>query len=144
MQVRLAGAPPKFATFRKLVDAKRWAQEVEVELREKRAFGRNLSSKRTLSQAIDRFEADYLGKLAESGRRARQLHLDYWRERFGHFRLVTLTSDLFAKAAGELAGEGRSGAGLRRPAMITDFLLASVHHVLVFGLGGFILVAIAC
>lgn len=50
VQVRLAGAPPKFATFRKLVDAKRWAQEVEVELREKRAFGRNLSSKRTLSQ----------------------------------------------------------------------------------------------
>ena len=123
VQVRLAGTPPKFATFRKLADAKRWAQEVEVELREKRAFGRNLSSKRTLSQAIDRFEADYLGKLAESGRRARQLHLDYWRERFGHFRLVTLTSDLFAKAAGELAGEGRSGATVNR-------YLATVARVL--------------
>ena len=121
--VRLAGASPQVATFASLKKAKQWAQEREVEIREKRQFGRALTSKRTLAEAIDRFTTENLERLALSGRRNRAAHLAHWRERLGHFRLVSLTPDHFATVSAELE---RGGAG---PATVNRYL-AAVARVL--------------
>lgn len=114
VSVRLAGAPSQLATFSSLKKAKQWGQEREVEIREQRQFGRSLSSKRTLADAVDRFVAEYMERLAVSGRRNRTLHLQFWRQRLGHVRLISLTPDHFAKASAELEAGGTGPATVNR------------------------------
>ncbi|MBX9744821.1 MAG: hypothetical protein K2X08_06385 [Chlamydiales bacterium] len=53
--VRLKGFPTQAATFTRLTDAKKWAQNTESAIREGRHFKTSESKKRTLSNMIDRY-----------------------------------------------------------------------------------------
>ncbi len=54
VKVRLKGLPTQFATFKRLTDAKRWAQQTETALRDGRFFKTVEAKKHTLAEAIDR------------------------------------------------------------------------------------------
>jgi hypothetical protein len=55
VKVRLRGYPAQTATFERLTDAKRWAQQTESAIREGRYFKTTEAKKHTLGQAIDRY-----------------------------------------------------------------------------------------
>ena len=106
VQVRLAGTIPRTRRFRRLNDAKRWAQEEEVKVRNKRAFGRDISDRTTLADAITRYCAEKLPDLADSARSRRKALLDVWRDRLGHLRLSDIRSDHLSRTIADLARDG--------------------------------------
>lgn len=60
VKIELKGFPPATASFERITDAKRWAQETETKMRENRYFKSNASRDHTLSDAIDRYIEDGL------------------------------------------------------------------------------------
>jgi len=78
VQIRLKGTPPVTETFDRKTDAKRWAEQTETAIRERR-FGKVHEARRhTLAEAIDRFERDVL-PLRPKQRRDLKSHLAWWR-----------------------------------------------------------------
>lgn len=55
VKIRIKGTPPQTATFTRLTDAKKWIQNTESAIRERRYFKTNESMKHTLGEAIDRY-----------------------------------------------------------------------------------------
>jgi len=60
VKVRLHGHPVQTATFKRLTDAKKWAQHTESAIHEGRHFKMIESKKHTLGKAIDRYIEDVL------------------------------------------------------------------------------------
>lgn len=114
VQVRLAGQRPRFATFAKLADAKRWAQREEVSIRDARAFGRSAVGHRTLAEAIDRYLAEHLADLAPSTVRGRRAMLLFWLDQLGAMKLGALRPDHIARALRDLAERGLSPSSANR------------------------------
>jgi hypothetical protein len=56
-QVRLKGAPPASATFERRTDAKRWAQQTEIAIRDGRYFKSAEARRRTLKELVARYLA---------------------------------------------------------------------------------------
>lgn len=114
VQIRLRGAEPETQTFRKLAAAKRWAQEREVALRSRRAFGRDLTSKATVGDLIARYGREKLAQLADSARPGRERHLAVWAERIGHVPAVEVHPDMLTRVLLELEADGAAPATLNR------------------------------
>ena len=53
--VRLRGLPRKTATFENMTKAKKWAQQMEVNLRDGRFFKKSESIKHTVNELVERF-----------------------------------------------------------------------------------------
>ncbi|MDZ7662524.1 MAG: hypothetical protein U5J94_09045 [Thiohalophilus sp.] len=60
MKVRLKGCPTQTATFERLTDARKWAQQTEAAIREGRHFKTMEAKRHTVSEMIDRYVADVL------------------------------------------------------------------------------------
>lgn len=60
VKVRLKGYPVQTATFKRLTDAKKWAQITEAAIREGRHFKTNEAKRHTLNEMIDRYVRDVL------------------------------------------------------------------------------------
>jgi hypothetical protein len=60
VKVRIKGYPAQTETFDRLTDAKRWAQQTEAAIRERRYFPTAEARKHTLSELIDRYIAEVL------------------------------------------------------------------------------------
>lgn len=55
VKVRLKGFPTQTASFHRLTDARKWAQQTEVSLREGRHFKSTEAKRHTSAEAIDRY-----------------------------------------------------------------------------------------
>ncbi|MEL5847926.1 MAG: site-specific integrase [Candidatus Igneacidithiobacillus chanchocoensis] len=125
-KIRLRGHPVQSATFERLSDAKRWAQQVESDIRAGRHFATTEARKHTLAEAITRYKAEHLAELRDGERRGRQL--DWWAERAGAFSLVEITPARITELQGKLAAEPIPGKGgtmrHRSPATINRYLAA--------------------
>lgn len=60
VQVRLKGHPSETASFARLADAKKWAQNTESAIREGRHFKTSQAKKHTMGEAIDRYFTEVL------------------------------------------------------------------------------------
>lgn len=74
VRIRLLGAKPATATFKKKTDAQRWIRETEQAVLEGRYFLRQEENKHTLSQAIKHFKLDF--PVDQGGRFAQLKHWD--------------------------------------------------------------------
>lgn len=89
VKVRLKGHPVQTATFERLTDARRWAQQTEAAIREGRHFIGAEAKRTTLSDAIDRFKREKLPDLNHQADRLR--YLDYWTRELGAYALADVT-----------------------------------------------------
>lgn len=55
VNIRLKGYPVESATFERLTDARKWAQQTETAIREGRYFKTIESKRHTLAETIDRY-----------------------------------------------------------------------------------------
>ena len=60
VKIRLSGARQVSESFRRITDAKKWAQQTEVAIQEGRYFKNSAAHATTLAITIDRYVADVL------------------------------------------------------------------------------------
>ena len=136
VQVRLKGHPEARATFKRLTDAKMWAQSTEAAMRERRYFKTAESQKHTVADMIDR----YIEKLKrEKPKRYKDTAttLNWWKKNLGYCVLADLSSsiindkiDLIAKRTVERIDKE---TGIKRPVPISasrvNRYIAVMSHV---------------
>ena len=110
VMVRMKGFPMQVKTFKRLTDAKQWAQDTESGIRkgEVKNVVRTAATK-TLQDVIDRFRKEVFIHRAESTKRAEGSFLAYWEKALGSYALAYITADMVSEKMAELAaaGDGR-------------------------------------
>jgi integrase len=76
-RARVKGGGTESKSFSRLTDVRAWHRKRTVQMEEREALGR---VRATLSEAIDRYLAEELQRLAASERRNRELQLEWWRK----------------------------------------------------------------
>lgn len=120
--VRLKGHPAERATFKRLTDAKRWAQQTESAIREGRYFKTRESQKHTLADLIDIYITDQLPGKKDGKKTAAQLK--WWRGELSGYLLADITPGRITECKKKLlSGITRTGTN-RTPATVNRYLAA--------------------
>ena len=133
-RVRIQGAPPQSSVHKRRTDAVKWAQSVEVAVRERRYFPSSVALRHTLADAIDRYLKD-LPLRALRDERNRRRHLAWWHTELGGTLLSDLTPDSIGQARDKLArpfpppSTKAGNKKARAPATVNRYL-AALSHVL--------------
>jgi integrase len=142
-QVRVTGKPTQSETFPNKKEAQRWAQGIEVAIRENRHHPHLAAGKTSFADVAKR----YLETVVHDAKdlRARKIHLDWFTEYFAGARLAEITAARIsaardALAAGkykrgkdELDDDGQVTAeakGYQRSGATTNRYLATLSHML--------------
>lgn len=130
-RVRLKGYPIQTATFKRLTDAKKWAQSTEAAIRERRHFKTSESKRRTVDELIKRYVDEELPKKKPGTQRGQKQQLKWWQDAIGVFSLADLTPALVNEYKNKLANEPINNPGkphkTRSPARVNRYLAALSH-----------------
>jgi hypothetical protein len=119
-QVRLEGYPRQSRVFERKTDARRWAQEVESDLRRGRVREAAPREKHTLAELIERYVAEELpNKPAVQALYGR--HLAWWSKELGGFGLSNLSSEVIDESYLKLLREPALATPISRFERLTDF-----------------------
>ena len=119
--VRLRGLPRQSATFENMTKAKKWAQQMEVSLRDGRFFKQSESSKHTLEDLIDRYVKELEISKFSSLRQYSQM-LKWWKGELGHKKLSDLSTSEIKEKQTQLRTEFTSRGRIRSPARVNRYL----------------------
>ena len=122
VKIRLRGQPVQTATFVRLSDAKRWAEQTATAMREGRHFATTEAKRHTLRDAVDRYKAEKLSRLKDKATRAAQL--DWWAQELGMLVLADLTPARITEAREKLSREPITGGRVRSDATVNRYLAA--------------------
>ena len=126
VKIRLRGFPPESATFERLTDARRWAEQTQSEMREGRHFRRRNPQKHTLAELVDRYIRDVLpGK--PNSQKKRTAQLEWWKAELGHYRLADVDSAMIVECRDKLARGVTYRGGQRSPATVRRYMAALSH-----------------
>lgn len=125
VRVRLKGHPVQTASFARLTDARRWAQQTEAAIREGRHFKTAEAKRHTLAELIDRYVADVLPRKRDAKQQARQF--DWWKRQIGDRPLSDVTPALVAEYRDRLAKGLTYRHAPRAPATVVRYLAALSH-----------------
>jgi integrase len=129
VKVRLKGYPAQSATFERLTDARKWAQQTETAIREGRHFKTTEAKKHTLREAIDRYLQFVMPNKPKS-ERCQAGQLGWWRNNLGDYSLADSTPALIAQCRDQLAeGEIAQDERVPRSAATVNRYLAILSHV---------------
>src|SRR3990167_6695145 len=126
VKVRLKGFPEQNASFERLTDDRRWAQQTEAAIREGRHFKTTESKRHTLGEMIDRYIRDVLPQKPKN-QKNRTLHLNWWKAELGKYALADITPALIAENRDKLAKASTNRGGLRSPSTVVRYLAALSH-----------------
>jgi len=129
VKVRLKGYPVQTATFARITDAKKWAQDTESAIRDGRHFKTSQAKRHTLAELIDRYLRDFLPNKTNNKKMVKvQTHqLEWWKGEIGSYMLSDITPALLAECRDKLAnGEVRKGVK-RSPATVVRYMSALSH-----------------
>lgn len=125
VRVRLKGKPVQTASFKRLTDAKMWAQQTEAAIREGRYFNKTVSHKKTLNELIDRYLARVLPDKRQRTQDSQKAQLAWWRDEIGTLALASVDSSCIADCRDKLTDEGRMPATANR-------YMAALSHCLTY------------
>jgi integrase len=113
VDVRIHGFPRQKKTFRRLTDAKLWAQQTEAAIRQGEFRNVLQSAKRkTVQEVIDRYRAEVLPHKSANTQRIEKTILGYWQAALGEYALSYVDAELVSKKLDELA---KAGDARRKP-----------------------------
>lgn len=107
VMIRVHGHPPLQRTFKRLSDAKSWAQETELGLR--RGDYRPAAAeakKRTLSDVIEKYRDEVLPHKAPNSQRAETTYIKFWEKELGGYALSFLSPEIISRKIALLNGAG--------------------------------------
>ncbi len=128
VQIRVKGSPPVTETFERKTDAKRWAEQTESAIRQRRYFHVFEAKRHTAAEMIDNFERDVLPNRPKQ-RRDLTSHLKWWRSEIGGYLLSELTPSVLAAARDKLS-KGKTVRGKKRAPATVLRIMASLSAVL--------------
>lgn len=110
VDIRIHGVPRQKKTFKRLTDAKLWAQQTEAAIR--RGEVQNVVSTargKTVKDVIDRYREEVLPHKAASTQRAETSYLAFWERELGEYALSYVKPDIVSAKLRDLgqAGDGR-------------------------------------
>lgn len=125
--VRMKGYPVQTATFRRLTDARRWAQETEVAIRDGRHFRTVEAKKHTLNDLVARYAEQY--KDQKKSFKDQMRHLKFWQDEIGHSLLADINPALIVECRDKLS-KGRKAGTVNRylSAMSHPFTIAMKEY----------------
>lgn len=126
VKVRLKGYPTQTATFSRLTDAKKWAQQTETAIREGRHFKTAEAKKHTFAELVDRYIKDVLPTKPKQAK-AQQQQLGWWKDKMGAYALADVTSALIVQYRDELASGITYRGTPRGPATVVRYMAALSH-----------------
>lgn len=127
VDVRLKGFPPQTASFKRLTDAKKWAQDTESAIREGRYFKTAESRKHTFSEFADRFIRDVLPKKSPTAAKIQKAQMEWWKKELGHHVLGDVTPSLITECRDKLLA-GTTKRGETRSSATVNRYLAALSH----------------
>lgn len=101
-RIRLKGHREQNASFERLTDARKWAQDTESAIRDGRHFKTSEAKRHTLSELIDRYVRDVLPHKPKSEKDQRR-QLEWWKARIGDKLLSDVTPALISETRDRLA-----------------------------------------
>jgi integrase len=128
VQVRIKGHPPQTASFPRKTDAKRWGEETEAAIRQRRYFDVFEAERHTAAETIDRFISDVLPNRPKQ-RRDLLSHLGWWRLEVGAHLLSELTPSVLSAARDKLS-KGKTVRKTKRAPATVLRIMASMSAVL--------------
>ena len=129
VKVRLKGYPAQSATFERLTDARKWAQQTEAAIREGRHFKTTEAKKHTLAEAIDRY-IQFVMPTKPKSARVQVGQLKWWKENIGAYTLADITPALIAQHREKIAEGALIGDKLCPRSLATvNRYLAALSHV---------------
>lgn len=126
VRVRLRGRPTETASFTRLTDARRWAQNTESAIREGRLFKTAEAKRHTLADLLDRYVREVIPSKLKNGHNTSQ-HLAWWRKRIGAYALADVTASLIVEARNALLTTPTRRKKLPAPATVVRYM-ASLSH----------------
>jgi integrase len=105
VKVRLKGFPSQNATFKRITDAKKWAQATEAAIREGRYFKTSEARKHSLADAIERYFEDVLRLNPKKNDANQRLYLKWWKEQLGAYTLADVNPSLIVEQRNKLVGQ---------------------------------------
>lgn len=124
VQIRLSKKKSTYQSFKKLTDAKRWAEKTEAEVRANRYGLIAESQKRTFKDAVERYRKTVLPEVKKS---RREHIVDRLEQEFGQLALCEVTPALISEYKDRLLHDGSRGKKLS-PASIVK-ILAILSHI---------------
>jgi integrase len=101
VQVRIKGHPIEQATFKRLTDAKNWAQATEASIKERRYFKTSESRKHNVTELIDRY-LEYVERNNPKRIKDVKPMLEWWKKEIGYCILSDLTRALISEQTDKL------------------------------------------
>ena len=126
VKVRLKGFPVQTASFERLTDARKWAQQTESAIREGRHFKTTEAKRRTLDEMISRYIRDILPHKPKSSKN-QLLHLKWWQTELGKYSLADVSPALIAECRDKLAGGITKQGKPRSPSTVIRYMAALSH-----------------
>jgi integrase len=127
VDIRLKGHPAERATFKRLTDAKAWAQDTESAIRDGRYFKTRESQKHTLGELIDRYIQDVLPTKPKQSASQKQ-QLEWFKAEIGAHTLADVTPAKIVECRDKLLTEESLKIGkTRAPATVVRYLAALSH-----------------
>lgn len=126
VKVRLKGFPVQSATFERLTDARKWAQDIESAIRGGRHFKTSEGKRHTLAQLVDRYIKTVLPTKPKSQVK-QTAQLEWWKQQIGAYALADVTPSLIVQHRDKLV-EGITVRGKpRSPATVVRYMAALSH-----------------
>lgn len=123
VKVRLKGFPVQTATFERITDAKKWAQQTESAIREGRYFKTSEAKRHTLADLIDRYCRDVLPTKPKCAcNQVKQL--GWWKDEIGSHSLADVTPAMIAQCRDKLTGAITRRGKPRSPATVNRYMAA--------------------
>jgi integrase len=128
-RVRVKGHPAQSKSFDRLTDARLWAQKTEADIRRGLAFPVPEGGKRTLADALTRYEAEVLPEKRATTQVPQRAQAAWWRARLGGHFLADITPAMLTDARAALLDEGKSLSTWNRyRALLTHVFTVAVRE----------------
>jgi integrase len=126
VKVRLKGFPVQTATFKRITDAKKWAQNTESAIREGRHFKTTEAKKHTFGDMVDRYIESVLPNKPKSEEK-QSAQLRWWKEELGAYTLADVTPAMIGECRDKLL-QGVTYRGTKRSNATVVRYLAALSH----------------
>lgn len=131
VKVRLRGHAATTATFSRLTDARRWAQDTESAIRAGRYFQSTEARRHTVGDLVDRYVAEVLPRKPKNAS-STALQLAWWKAKLGTCTLADLSGPVIAQYRDRLLSTTTRRGKPMSPSTVVRYL-AALSHALTVG-----------